>query len=347
MNPAIPAPTHTAPWMAVVIPYFQRQPGLLKACVGSILGQQGVPPCEVIVVDDSSPHPAADDLAELLPQHPQLRVIVQPNAGPGAARNRGLDAVRPGTRYVAFLDSDDEWLPDYAATALAAFEAGADLFFANSRRYGNERTRFDWAEGSGHELVAAEHEPVPGVEGLHLYRGDFYDFAIRRSGIISTSTLAFRHEHLPALRFESRLFNGQDRYFKLQLAQQARRCAFGLRVGATEGRGINIFDSSQWGSGKSLNLLLNYLRLTQLILAEMPLSPPQRAHVQGQRARLRADVASTVLHQLRSRIPLRRDLLWQCMKADPGTAWMFAPNVAGALWRRLSRKPQKQEGKQL
>jgi succinoglycan biosynthesis protein ExoW len=329
--------------MAVVIPYYQRQPGLLQACVGSILAQQSVPPCEVIVVDDSSPHPATDELAELLPQHPQIRVIVQANAGPGAARNRGLAEVRPGTRFVAFLDSDDEWTPDYAATAQAAFEAGADLFFANSRRYGNERTRFEWAQGSGTELVAAEHEPIAGVEGLHLYQGDFFDFAIRRSGIISTSTLAFRFEHLPGLRFESRLFNGQDRFFKLQLAQHARRCAFGLRVGATEGRGINIFDSSQWGSGKSLNLLLNYLRLTQLILAELPLSASQRAHVLSQRADLRADVASTVMHQLRNRIPVRRDLLWQCVRADPGTGWMFVPNVVRALWRRVVGARQQPE----
>ncbi len=345
MNATLPTQRPPGAWMAVVIPYFQREPGLLRACVGSILAQQGVAPCEVIVVDDSSPHPATDELAELLPLHPQIRVIVQPNAGPGAARNRGLAEVRPGTRFVAFLDSDDEWLPDYAATAQAAFEAGADLFFANSRRYGNDKTRFEWAEGSGTELRPAEHEPVPGVDGLHLYRGDFFDFAIRRSGIISTSTLAFRFEHLPALRFEGRLFNGQDRYFKLQLALQARRSAFGMRVGATEGRGINIFDSSQWGSGKSLNLLLNYLRLTQLILAELPLKPAQRAHVQSQRAGLRADVASTVMHQLRSGIPLRRDLLWQCFSADPGAAWMFGPNVARALWRRVAGARTRSEGR--
>jgi len=330
------AMTDATPWMAVVIPYYQRQPGLLRACVGSVLSQRGVPPCDVIVVDDSSPHPAAADLADLLPLHPQIRVVVQPNAGPGAARNRGLEAVRAGTRCVAFLDSDDVWLPAYAATAQAAFNAGADMFFANSVRYGNERTRFEWAHGSGWELAASDHEPVPGVEGLHLFSGSFFDFAIRRSGIISTSTLAFRFERLPDLRFESRLFNGQDRYFKLQLALRAQRCAFSLLVGATEGRGINIFDSSQWGSGKSLNLLLNYLRLTQLILAELPLSPAQRAYVVGQRAGFRADVASTVMHQLRGRIPVRRDLLLQCARTDPGVAWMFLPNVARALWRRAT-----------
>ena len=121
----------TVPSLAVVIPYYQRQPGLLLACVRSVLAQRGVPPCEVIVVDDASPHPAQAELAELLPVHPNVRIVRQENAGPGAARNRGLDSVRPGTAFVAFLDSDDCWHDDYAADALAAFAQGCDMFFAN------------------------------------------------------------------------------------------------------------------------------------------------------------------------------------------------------------------------
>ncbi len=45
-------------------------------------------------------------------------MIRQPNSGPGAARNRGIAASR--AEFVAFLDADDEWLPDHLATALAA-----------------------------------------------------------------------------------------------------------------------------------------------------------------------------------------------------------------------------------
>ena len=41
-----------------------------------------------------------------------VQVIVQPNGGPGSARNTGLDSAPPDTRYIAFLDSDDEWTPD-------------------------------------------------------------------------------------------------------------------------------------------------------------------------------------------------------------------------------------------
>jgi hypothetical protein len=83
---------------------------------------------------------------------------------------------------------------------------------------------------------------------------------------------------------------------------------------------------------------LNYLRLTQLILQELPLEAAQRAHVLRQRDDLRADVARTVMHQLRSGIRVRWGLLMQCFAADAGTAWMFLPNVAKALWRSLAAR---------
>lgn len=321
--------------ITVVIPYFQRQPGLLQACVRSVLAQEGVSPCQVIVVDDASPLPARQELADLLPIHPNVRVVEQANAGPGAARNRGLDSVEPGTEIVAFLDSDDCWHPHYAADALRAFDEGCDLFFANSRRYGTERPRFEWAHGTGRRLDPAQHTAIDAERCLYLFDGDFFDFAVHRSGIVSTSTLAYRFARLPQLRFNTQLFNGQDRFFKLQLAKAARRAAFGMRVSATEGQGINIFDSSQWGSEKGLTLLFNYIRLSRLILSEIELSPPQRAFVQQQLARSRADLAGTVAHLLRNGKGLQLGLLRRTFAADPASAWLFVPNLVRAGWRKL------------
>jgi len=327
----------TALSLAVVIPYYQRQPGLLLACVRSVLAQQGVPPCEVIVVDDASPHPALDELAELLPANPHVRVVLQANAGPGAARNRGLDSVTPGTEFVAFLDSDDGWHPWYASDALEAFGQGCDMFFANSQRYGSEGTRFDWSQGSGWELVPTAHRPLDAERGLHLYEGDFFDFAIHRSGIISTSTLAYRFARLSTLRFNTRLFNGQDRFFKLQLAQAARCAAFSTRVSAMEGQGVNIFDSSQWGSAKGLNLLINYIRLSKLVLAEIPLTAAQQAFVRGQLAESRRNFAMTSLHLWRAGTPIPPGTLRKAFEADPATALMFLPNLMRAAARKLGR----------
>jgi len=91
------------PLVSVIIPTFNRARVVGRA-IDSVL-RQTYPCVEVIVVDDGS----ADDTAEVLQAYGRAIVYVrQDNAGPSAARNRG---VRESTgELVAFLDSDDAWL---------------------------------------------------------------------------------------------------------------------------------------------------------------------------------------------------------------------------------------------
>lgn len=325
------------PKIAVVIPFFQRQPGLIEACVRSVLTQQGATASQVIVVDDGSPSPAAPELAPLRMQYPALQVVEQANAGPGAARNRGLDQVEPDTDLVAFVDSDDCWDTQMLATALVAFEAGADFFFGNSRRFGQEQPRFDWTYSSGQALVPQRHRLIDRDLGLYQFDGDFFDFAIQRSAVISTSTLVYRFAKFPRLRFNPELFNGQDRFFKLQLSQAATMVTFSTRVCATEGQGVNIFDSAGWGSDKSLNLVFNYIKLSKAILRDIPLDDAQRSHVRQQLAKAREDFASALLHQLRAGRPLPSGLLRRAFAADPMSAIQLVPNTLRAGLRKLAR----------
>src|SRR5205823_4150566 len=74
---------------------------------------------EVIVVDDGSTDGSGDLVADW--PDARFRLIRQPNAGPGSARNRGLLEARG--RYVAFLDADDEWLPGFLARSVALLDA--------------------------------------------------------------------------------------------------------------------------------------------------------------------------------------------------------------------------------
>jgi Glycosyl transferase family 2 len=104
--------------VTVIIPYYQEEPGILRGAVESALPQEGVSDLEIIVVDGGSPAPARDDLQGLdLPPHVTLKLIEQPNRGPGAARNRALDSVSSDTPYVAFLDSDDSWTMNHPRNA--------------------------------------------------------------------------------------------------------------------------------------------------------------------------------------------------------------------------------------
>lgn len=113
-----------------IIPYYQREAGHLLRAVRSVLDQDGVS-ATAIVVDDGSPRPAREDLAALSPgERARVTLIEQANGGAGRARNAGLEAVSPGTDYVAFLDSDDAWQPHHLAHACDALSRpGARLFY--------------------------------------------------------------------------------------------------------------------------------------------------------------------------------------------------------------------------
>ena len=102
------------PLVSVVLPTFNRG-WTVKEAVDSVLGQT-LDAFELIVVDDGS----TDNTAALLAPYGDLvRVIRQENKGVSAARNRGAAAGRG--RYLAFLDSDDLWLPDKLAVQVKFF----------------------------------------------------------------------------------------------------------------------------------------------------------------------------------------------------------------------------------
>ncbi len=113
--------------VSVIIPYFQREPGILTRALRSIQAQE-LPvgwQVETIVVDDGSPLPALDDIAGLKFEQPhQLRIVSQINMGAAVARNRGLDEVARGTSLIAFLDSDNIWPTRHWAKSIEAYGNG-------------------------------------------------------------------------------------------------------------------------------------------------------------------------------------------------------------------------------
>lgn len=96
----------------VVIPYYQKQHGVLGRALASVFAQT-VQDFDLVIVDDESPYPIENEIAELSEaQQNRIKIVKQKNGGPGGARNTGLDNVPAETSYVAFLDSDDIWIPD-------------------------------------------------------------------------------------------------------------------------------------------------------------------------------------------------------------------------------------------
>ncbi|MGE4086193.1 MAG: glycosyltransferase [Vicinamibacterales bacterium] len=119
-------PAASQPRVSVIIPTYNRAATVTRAVRSAL--DQAVPDVEVLVVDDGSTDDTAARLAGI--DH-RVRVLRQPgNEGAAAARNRGLRAARG--QAIAFLDSDDVWLPDKLARQLAVLDgapAGVGLVY--------------------------------------------------------------------------------------------------------------------------------------------------------------------------------------------------------------------------
>jgi glycosyltransferase involved in cell wall biosynthesis len=105
-----------APTVSVIIPTYNRA-HMIGRALHSVLSQEFTD-FEVIVVDDAS----TDDTEAVVRAigDPRIRYIRERrNGGPNAARNRGMRAARG--EFLAFLDSDDEWLPGKLEKQLARF----------------------------------------------------------------------------------------------------------------------------------------------------------------------------------------------------------------------------------
>ena len=93
-----------APSISIVIPTYNRA-GTIERALDSVFAQT-FQDFEVIVVDDGSRDATRERVALY---GDRVRYIYQENQGCSAARNRGIAEARGA--FVAFLDSDDEWLP--------------------------------------------------------------------------------------------------------------------------------------------------------------------------------------------------------------------------------------------
>ena len=106
--------------VSVVIPSFNRSEVLQRALKSVYV--QTRQPDEVIVVDDGS----TDSTREMLrDSFPDVEYLYQSNQGVSSARNRGIE--RAKGNWIAFLDSDDEWLPNKLENQQAVVSNNAEI----------------------------------------------------------------------------------------------------------------------------------------------------------------------------------------------------------------------------
>jgi O-antigen biosynthesis protein len=107
----------TSPLISIVMPAFNRQ-DVIGAAIDSVLAQTYTN-WELLIVDDAS----SDETRSVIESYEDARIhniFLAENGGCSRARNTGLDAARG--EIIAYLDSDNEWDPDFLNVMVRAFQ---------------------------------------------------------------------------------------------------------------------------------------------------------------------------------------------------------------------------------
>jgi succinoglycan biosynthesis protein ExoW len=260
--------------VAVIIPFYQRDAGILRRAMDSVLAQD-LPPdvrVHVFIVDDTSPLPPAQDLDGLTPtDRVTWSVHPQANTGPGGARNRGLDlAEAQGFDWIAFLDSDDSWTPPHLAEALAALDRGYGMYFCDNGREGMHDS-YNAQVAALRDRGAAIRAKAREISEDGLTMG-FPAGALAAEMIAEclchTSAVVLRTATLDGMRFDTEQRRaGEDHLLWINLALDGPAMVISWRRNVICGTGVNIFYASfDWNSPSTMGrigyklLFLNKLR---------------------------------------------------------------------------------------
>lgn len=266
--------------VAVVIPYFQRQPGLLRTALQSVSGQTFFDRVErVIVVDDGSPRPARLDITSLGTDdrvHAVLDLVERRNGGVSSARNAGLDRVPQHTEYVAFLDPDDVWLPRHLEWSIAGLETGSDFHFSNFTHIGQSVGAFERAgylTADQHKLIVAPY--------VHRYEGNMVRQITCRN-VIGTTSVVYRFSRARNNRFaEDFKFAGEDYLMWLSLLPTARSITFTSAITANCGEGVNLFSGAAWGSDHLARRLLDEINYRSYLVRSVSMEDDNLSEVKA------------------------------------------------------------------
>lgn len=192
------------PSVSVIIPTYNRKDLVLET-INSVL-KQTFKDYEIIVVDDGSTDGTQLELSYLV-HSGKLRYVYQENNGLASARNRGID--ESVGRYLAFLDSDDIWLPSKLEKQVAMLEKDPHcaMVYTDSRNFN------EYGLSPVSRLVSSDKNTMAGMIWEYLVMGNF----------INPSTVLIRKTVIGQVGyFDTALKMGEDWDFWMRIAHKNR-----------------------------------------------------------------------------------------------------------------------------
>lgn len=329
--------------VAVVIPFFQEQTGLLARALASVAGSQGHgATLDIIVVDDASPAPPEADLALVDPAlKSSIRILRRRNGGPARARNSALRAVTDDTDVVAFLDSDDAWRASHLARGLQAIVQGADFYFSNALMTDGR----DWF--TAHRFTDLNDTSPPHRSQDPQAWSPERTLAVLSATYLSpTPTVIYRWARHRQVRFDPRLRGaGEDHLFWLDLAAHSRRCALSREVEVEIGRGLNAHLSiDSWSHPDAARIHLAQLLFYKIALFRygqrlQRTFPDHADRLQMERSRYRRLTMRLILGSLARSGRFAPSVLARLLRHDPACLLSTFAAVQDALSRRSDPPP--------
>lgn len=123
---------NSSPLVSVIIPTAHRSSSIILRAISSVLSQK-YPVFEVILVDDNTEQSLSSEIKTVLKNIPEVKYIKNIGShGACAARNVGISYAKG--ELIAFLDDDDEWLPEKIECQVKAFTQDVVLVYCNGWR---------------------------------------------------------------------------------------------------------------------------------------------------------------------------------------------------------------------
>ncbi|MDX0524579.1 glycosyltransferase [Sinorhizobium medicae] len=316
--------------LTVVIPYYQKEPGILRRALASVFAQT-YEDFHVLIIDDQSPYPVADELVGLTSeQEARVTVVHQPNAGPGGARNTGLDNVPAGSEFVAFLDSDDVWTPDHLLNAYQSMTRfDADCYWASITGGDAFYYHFGVAALEKSEMVTRLSEDPLVVELPELQ-----DVMLKDWSFLHMSCMVIGRKLFETARFEAALkLAAEDVLFFCDCVLAAKRVVLCDAAGAVRGEGLNIFHSIDNDSPQFLKQQFNTWVALDTLEGRYQNRPKAMAAIRSYKHTARRQALWSQARRIKSRKLPQFDLLARWLWRDPRLLGSAAELAVGKLSR--------------